>query len=303
MAQSPYDARPWPQQTSPMMGGSLAFPGVPGLPTSAILAQQPYARTPAVWDPSMSALGSLPMVLPGQAMPSAVTPSLPFQTQLARGQPTTVNMMPSPQEVPLTEAQHGPSQTNLGEHETQRQQHLQPDALRARIIRDAKRSIQHVVANKAMTGTLIPNQIEVLKSLLEQVKTAPGPKVFEPEESESICQQCMRKRTLHKGAPLCMACVKHNAANIKHFLTRDPNARPAEDLEYYVFATLGRLYGHCKHTCKCEKGPSIFCECMSQNPGDADPGCVPCRFIRGLRYVIEYDMWPRNLRVHTKRSL
>eukprot|EP01147_Barroeca_monosierra_P001264 gene1265-4473_t len=172
---------------------------------------------------------------------------------------------------------------------------------------EAKQAILTADPTAKLRDELLPKQIQILKTLVADTQMRPAitrkdfiprtseGKLFQSLNAPDTCLQCMRVRLLHTHAPLCMACIKHNAANIKHFTTAYPELNPVLELGFYVWVTMGRLYSHSKHMCKCPKGPDVYCNCMSQiQNGEM---CVPCRFIRGVYFVVKYNLWPRQFRL------
>lgn len=64
---------------------------------------------------------------------------------------------------------------------------------------------------------------------------------------------------------------------------------PSTDLEMYVMVTLARLLANARHQCSCDDGPTPQCACVFD---ELQLKCIPCRFLRGVKAVILYDLWP-----------
>jgi hypothetical protein len=81
---------------------------------------------------------------------------------------------------------------------------------------------------------------------------------------------------------------QHNTSNIKHFRQRY-EVDPADDLELFITATLSRLLANARHQCNCDPGIAPDCDCVFD---EQQLTCIPCRFIRGVKAVILYNLWP-----------
>lgn len=60
----------------------------------------------------------------------------------------------------------------------------------------------------------------------------------------------------------------------------------------FTAVTLRRHFAHSRHRCTCEDGPRLDCDCLKSPETDK---CVPCRFLRGLVFVIAYNMWCKHV--------
>eukprot|EP00730_Choanoeca_flexa_P006560 TRINITY_DN12175_c4_g1_i1.p1 TRINITY_DN12175_c4_g1~~TRINITY_DN12175_c4_g1_i1.p1 ORF type:complete len:479 (+),score=85.81 TRINITY_DN12175_c4_g1_i1:204-1640(+) len=112
-------------------------------------------------------------------------------------------------------------------------------------------------------------------------------RLISDHEDEGQCRQCNRHRQLHTKWPLCLACLKHNAAHTKQFRQRYA-VDPRLDLELFILVTLSRLLSNSRHQCTCASGPDIACDCVFN---ESTLVCIPCRFLRGVEWVIRLDLW------------
>ena len=129
-------------------------------------------------------------------------------------------------------------------------------------------------------------------------------------EPIGLCRQCNRSRQLHNKWPLCLACLKHNTAHTKQFKQRYA-VDPRLDLELFILGkpkrdamlilrntlpdgslwftvTMARLLANSRHQCHCATGPDHACACVFN---EQTLSCIPCRFLRGVEWVIRIDLW------------
>eukprot|EP00045_Choanoeca_perplexa_P005268 m.44576 g.44576 ORF g.44576 m.44576 type:complete len:511 (+) comp13028_c0_seq1:216-1748(+) len=250
------------QQLSMLMQGRN--PAYPRVSQSALNPGPPMGS-----DPAFNSIGMAPSHLPH---PSSSLPA---------------NINPNPQSNPNLESQYlpAPAVSSIPRKKVKLPAKRLTPAERNKVVAGIKARLTCDI-DRLMSCIQRLKQLQLGSQTAEQVAVYRD-KLMQETESQGLCRQCNRQRNLHSKWPLCLACLKHNTAHTKQFKQRYA-VEPKLDLELFVFVTMARLLANSRHQCHCTTGPDHACTCVFD---ERTLTCIPCRFLRGVEWVIRVDLW------------